>query len=102
MAKYKMKHRTIIVGGHESWLREVRPRLGGKVSYIGREQVMIDDSAITNAELIWMQPNALSHRVYNRIINSAKSAGVAVKFFNCAGVLTCLDQVIKTDKEYTI
>lgn len=98
MSPYKLKSRTIIVGGHDSWLRELRPRLKGRVSYIGREQASIDDASIAKADVIWIQPNALSHGVLWRVSQKAKAAGVSINYFGYAGVRNCLNQIIESDK----
>ena len=58
---YNVRKQTIIVGGHETWLKSITRVLSGNVRFIGREQVVFDKALFRKTETIWIQPNSVSH-----------------------------------------
>ena len=64
---WQVKRRTVVFGGHDSWRKAVKPLLPGARFY--DREVLPDLNAIRGADVVWIQPNALSHKYYYRIID---------------------------------
>ena len=52
----EIKHRIVVFGGHDSWLREIRQKLPD-VRFLGRESLPNAD-LIRNADVVWIQVNS--------------------------------------------
>ena len=50
---------------------------------------------VKNADVIWIQSNAIKHSFYNKVINTARKCGVTCKYFQYAGVQKCAKQVVQ-------
>lgn len=66
----EIKHRIVVFGGHDSWLREIRQKLPD-VRFLGREALPNAD-LIRNADVVWIQANSLAHKHYYKIIDTCK------------------------------
>ena len=90
---YEVKRRLIVYGGHETWRKAMKEYLTGGIRYMDKEQAIIDRSVIRNADMIWIQSNALSHRQYYAVIDEVRKTGVPVKYFLYASARKCAEQV---------
>lgn len=88
---WQVKRQVVAFGGHDSWLKAVKPLLPGARFY-GRE-ILPDLNAIRSADVVWIQPNALSHKYYYRIIDAARKGGVPVRYFGSASAKKCAVQL---------
>lgn len=88
---WQVKRQVVAFGGHDSWLKAVKPLLPG-VRFYGRE-MLPDLNAIRGADVVWIQANALSHKYYYRIINTARKEGVPVRYFGPASAKKCAVQL---------
>lgn len=93
---YKVLKNTVVFGGHETWLKALKPELSGKIRYIGSEEPF-NIVVVRNAEVIWIQPNAIAHKQYYRIINEARRYGKSVRYFKNASARKCIDQIKNAD-----
>lgn len=80
-----------IFGGHESWRKGIKKHLHS--AQIFREDNLHSLDVIRNADVIWIQPNAISHPFYYKLLDAAKLYGVTVRYFSYSGVKKCVDQV---------
>ena len=88
------EHKNICVfGGHESWKKEIKNILPN-VRFINYEKNFSVD-LVKNADVIWIQSNAIKHSFYNKVINTARKCGVTYKYFQYAGVQKCAKQVVQ-------
>ena len=94
---YTVQKNTIIVGGHDSWLKAFRQMLKGKVRYIDREQ-NFDTGMIRSADVIWIQLNALSHSQFYKVTDAAKKYRKQIRMFRQASAWKCAEQVAENDK----
>ena len=94
---YEVKRRLIVYGGHETWRKAMKEYLTGEIRYMDKEQAIIDRSVIRNADMIWIQSNALSHRQYYAVIDEVRKTGVPVKYFLHASARKCAEQVVRED-----
>ena len=95
---YTVQRDTIIFGGHESWVKAIKPMLQGNIRYVGKELVF-DTGMIRKADVLWIQANAMSHKMYYRIIDAARMQKKTVRYFTYASAVKCAMQIIDTDKE---
>lgn len=94
---HEVKRRLVVYGGHETWRKAMKEYLTGEIRYMDKEQAIIDRSVIRNADMIWIQSNALSHRQYYAVIDEVRKTGVPVKYFLHASARKCAEQVVRED-----
>lgn len=88
---WQVKRRTVVFGGHDSWRKAIKPLLPG-VRFYDRENLP-DLNAIRGADVVWIQPNALSHKYYYRIIDAARKNDIQVRYFGFASAKKCAGQL---------
>ena len=88
---WQVSRKVSVFGGHESWSKAVRPLLPGARFY--DKEALPDLDAIRASDVIWIQANALSHKYYYRIINTARTYGIAVRYFGYASARKCAEQL---------
>ena len=89
------RKRVVVFGGHDSWRKAIRPLLPN-VTFINREQRPNADM-IKAADVVWIQPNALSHRSFYKIINVVRTNQVQIRYFGYASAMKCAVQVLEDD-----
>ena len=94
---YEVSRETVVFGGHDSWLKAIRPMLTGNIRFIDRDLVF-DAHVIRNADIIWIQPNAISHSQYYRIVDAARQYRKPVRYFTYASAAKGAEQVTEADK----
>ena len=92
---YSTRKRVVAFGGHDSWRKAIRPRLPN-VTFINHEQRPNADM-IKAADVVWIQPNALSHRSFYKIINVVRTNQVQIRYFGYASAMKCAVQVLEDD-----
>ena len=95
---YDVQADTLIFGGHSTWLKTIRQLLKGNVRFIDKD-LHFDVSIVRHAECIWIQPNALSHTQYYRIIDTARIFHKPVRYFAYASAVKCARQLADGEKE---
>ena len=94
---YRVQHNTVVFGGHDSWHKAIREMLTGDIRFIAKDLVF-DMNIIRNAEVIWIQPNALSHSQFYRIADAARQYHTPIRYFSWASAEKGAMQVIEADK----
>ena len=92
---YNTKKRIVVFGGHDTWLKAIRPLLPN-VTFVNREQRPNADM-IKAADVVWIQANALSHRSFYKIINVVRTNQVPIRYFGFASAMKCAMQVLEND-----
>lgn len=92
---YRPSKRIVVFGGHDTWAKEIKPRLPG-VRFIERHMTPNQDT-IKCADEVWIQNNALSHSAFYTIMNYVRKANVPVKYFSYASAVKCAEQLVKDD-----
>lgn len=87
----QIRRRVLSFGGHDTWRKAIKPLLPG-VRFVDRE-TLPDISALKLADVIWIQPNAISHKFYYRIIDTARKNGIPVRYFGFASARKCAEQL---------
>ena len=93
---YAVQKDTVVFGGHATWARGIKSLLEGNIRFIDKDLVF-DTGIVRHAEVIWIQPNALSHPMYWRIVDTARMHGKPVRYFTYAGWTKCAEQVREND-----
>lgn len=94
---YSVIRETLVFGGHESWVKAIKPMLKGNIRFIDREYVF-DAAIIRRAEVIWIQTNSISHKQYYRIVDNARLYKKPIRYFGNASALKCAEQLIENDR----
>ena len=94
---YETRHRIVVFGGHDSWLREIRQKLPA-VRFVDREASPNAD-LIRNADVIWIQANSLAHKHYYKIIDIVRKYNKPIRYFAYASATKCAEQVVTEDRK---
>lgn len=92
---YHTEQCIVVFGGHDSWAREIRPKLPN-VRFIDRTMQPNAD-LIRKADVIWIQHNALGHMHYYKIINEARRYHIPVRYFSYASAIKCAEQIVRSE-----
>ncbi len=92
---YRTKKRIVSFGGHDAWLKAIRPMLPGIV-FVNPDKNP-DANMVRGAEVVWIQPNALSHKLYYKIINIVRVYNIPVRYFGYSSARKCAMQVVEED-----
>lgn len=92
---YTPEHNIVVFGGHATWLKAVKPLLP-TVKFIPPD-VNPDAKLVRNADVVWMQTNAMPHSFYNKIMDIVRVNKIPVKYFAYAGAEKCAYQLAETD-----
>lgn len=89
---YQTARRIVAFGGHDTWRKAIRPMLPG-VRFFDRE-MLPDVNVIKSADVVWIQANAISHKFYYRIIDTARKENISVRYFGSASARKCAEQLV--------
>ena len=94
---YTVRKRTVVFGGHDSWSKAIRPLLN-EVRFV-EPSAQPNPSMIMNADVVWIQTNAMSHANFYKIIDIVRKHDIEVRYFKYASAEKCAEQVALTDME---
>lgn len=89
---YQTERRIASFGGHDTWRKATRPLLPG-VRFFDRE-VVPDVNTVKSADVVWIQANAMPHKLYYSIINVARKENIPVRYFGFASARKCAEQLV--------
>ena len=95
---YETKKRTVIFGGHDSWLKAIKPMLPS-VRFVDANILAFDPDIIRNADVVWIQNNCMSHSQYWSIVKNCKLAQVQMRYFGFASADKCAEQLVIEDQK---
>ena len=86
----------MVFGGHDSWLREIRPKLPD-VRFVNKDAAPNPD-LIRHADVVWVQTNCISHKAYAVIIDTVRRYHKLIRYFSYASAAKCAEQVVEQDR----
>ena len=92
---YRTQARVVVFGGHETWLKVI-VKLLPNVRFINPYDDP-DANAIRNADVVWLQTNAMPHNKYNKIMDIVRSRKIPVKYFAYASAEKSAVQLAEFD-----
>ena len=95
---YYTKKRTVIFGGHDTFLKEIRKRLP-EVKYVNISNYGFNVDIVRNADVVWVQTNCISHTQYARILKAVRTYGIQLRYFSCASARKCAEQIVEEDRK---
>ena len=95
---YETRKRTVIFGGHDSFLRAIKPMLP-TVKFVDASNMAFNPEIIRNADVVWIQNNCISHPQYWSIVKNCKLAGVQMRYFGYASAEKCAEQLVTEDQK---
>ena len=93
---YATRKRTVVFGGHDSFLRVIKPMLP-TVRFVEKENLSFSPEIIKNADVVWVQTNSLSHSMYWSIVKTCKLYGVQLRYLGYASAEKCAEQLAAED-----
>jgi len=94
-----VKQRVVIFGGHDMWQKPMKEFLTGDIRFIDRDMVAFDTDIIRYADVIWIQTNAIPHKMYYKIMDAVRKWKIPVKYFLYASARKCAEQIVLEEKE---
>ena len=92
---YRTKAKVVVFGGHATWLKVI-VKLLPNVKFID-PYADPDVNTIRNADVVWMQTNAMPHNKYNKIMEIVRMKKIPVKYFAYASAEKCALQLAEYD-----
>lgn len=92
---YASTRNIVVFGGHATWLKTIKPLLP-TIKFIS-PNVNPDVKLVRNANVVWMQTNAMPHSFYNKIMDIVRVNKIPVKYFAYASAEKCAYQLAETD-----
>jgi len=93
---YKVNRTTVIFGGHDTWAKAIKPMLTGDIRFVDRD-MRPDADLIRHADVVWLQPNSISHAFYYKIINIIRTYKIPLHYFKFASAEKCAKQLASAD-----
>lgn len=93
---YQTRRRIAAFGGHDTWRKAIRPMLPG-VRFFDRE-MLPDIHTIKGSDVVWIQSNAISHKFFYRIIDTARKENIPVRYFGFASARKCAEQLVMDEQ----
>lgn len=92
---YSVNKRTVIIGGHQSWMNAMKPLIVNARYIAASEQP--NTAVILNAEVVWIQTNAISHSSFYKIIDVIRRNHIPVCYFSYSSAEKCAEQIALYD-----
>ena len=96
---YTPKKKTIIVGGYEKWIVAMKQRIPNAI-YINPSSLNFNVALVKNADVLWLQTNAMPHSLYYKIIDKARNSGIRIKYFSFPSAQKCAMQILMFENNY--
>lgn len=96
---YSLQKRTVIFGGHESFLKTLR-QLIPDAKYIDVDNYSFSPDIVRNADVVWVQNNYISHSQYGKILNITRHYGIQLRYFTYASAEKSARQLAEEDQKY--
>ncbi len=93
---YTTRKRTVVFGGHDSFLRAFKPMLPD-VKFVDASNLTYSPEIIRNSDVVWIQNNCISHPQYWSIVKNCKQAGVQMRYFSFSSAEKCAEQLVTED-----
>lgn len=93
---YTSKKRAVVFGGHESWLKAIRPLLKN-VRFVDAS-AQPNTALIMNADSVWIQTNAISHSSFYKIIDIVRKHNIELHYFRYSSAEKCAEQYVLEDQ----
>lgn len=93
---YRLKKRTLIVGGHESWLTAMR-KMFPDATFVEPGK-RIDPNLVVNSELVFVQTNALPHSQFYALTSILQKHRMPLYYFGFSSPEKCAAQLVEKDQ----
>lgn len=95
---YETRKRTVIFGGHDTFLKAIRPMLPN-VRFVNTAIYNFSPEIVKNADVVWIQNNCISHSQYWNIVKVARQYSIQVRYFAYASAEKCAEQLVTEDQK---
>lgn len=92
---YSSIKRAVVFGGHESWSKSIRNLLNN-VRFVDASAIP-NTSLIMNADVVWIQTNAISHSSFYKIIDVIRKHDIELRYFKYSSAEKCAEQFALED-----
>lgn len=89
----ELKEKNIIIGGHISWIKQMKELVDNSVIFIDTSK-SINEDVFKDADCVWIQTNAISHSSVAKM-QSIISEKTAIRYFTHASAKLCALQMIQ-------
>lgn len=94
---YETVKNTVVVGGHPDWINKVRSLLPTVRFYGDRAP---DRESLKHTDVLWFQTKiCLSHPTFYKVIETAKSLGIPIRYCRSFGIFSSAEAIVRNDRE---
>ncbi len=93
---YTVQKTTLVFGGHDTWIKAIKKLLTGNIRFVSKDYVF-DTSIIRHVDVVWIQHNAISHKQYYRIADTARLYKIPIRYFLYASARKGASQLMEYD-----
>lgn len=92
---WQVHRRVVVLGGHDSWCKAIKPLLPG-ARFCDRETMPVINT-IRGADMVWLQVNAMSHNYFYRVIDICRKDNVPIRYFRSSSAKRCAVQLVEEE-----
>lgn len=97
---YETKLNTVVIGGHPDWINKVRSLLPS-VRFFGDRAP--DRESLKHTDVLWFQTKiCLSHPTFYKVIETAKSLGIPIRYCRSFGIYSSAEAIAQNDREHRL
>ena len=93
---WTVERRLMVFGGHDNWVNSMRTLLPGIRFY--RRDTIKDSTMLKGVDVIWLQINAFSHDLFERITEVARREDIPLRYFSFSSPRKCAEQVVADEQ----
>ena len=94
---HELRNRTIVFGGHESFLKTMR-KLIPDAKYIDPDNYTFNPEIVRNADVVWVQNNCISHAQYGKVLDITRRYGIQLRYFTYSSAEKSAEQLAEADQ----
>lgn len=88
---FETSGKITVFGGHDTWSKAIRPMLPS-VRFIDKD-TNPSEQLIRYSDVVWVQTNAMSHSMYNKIMSVTRMHNIPLRYFTSASAERCARQL---------
>lgn len=94
---YTLKEKTLVYGGHESWIKNLKTMFAGDIEFMRPGQRPPYDYLL-NFDVLWLQTNSIGHDDYFYLIDIVRRYHLNLRYFTMRGVKACAKELVEYEE----
>ena len=99
---YKPIRNICVFGGHIAWKKDIKQYFKNLIIINDEDKKSNYENIIINSDIIWIEHQAISHSLFNKVLKIARKHNKEVHYFNKKGAKTCAKIIIDFERKQNI